>query len=135
MIALAWRLARRELRAGLAGFRIFFACLALGVAAIAGVQSLSDAILTGLAEQGRTLLGGDILVGLVHRPAGQAERAYLNARGAVLPSEVEAVRRAGYSDAEIVEIVTHVGLNTLTNYINEVLDTEIDFPLTGQLLR
>lgn len=36
-LSLAARLARRELRGGLAGFRIFFACLVLGVAAIAGV--------------------------------------------------------------------------------------------------
>ena len=36
-IALAWRLARRELRGGLKGFRIFFLCLLLGTAAIAGV--------------------------------------------------------------------------------------------------
>ena len=37
-LALAVRLARRELRAGLAGFRIFIACLALGVAAIDGAD-------------------------------------------------------------------------------------------------
>ena len=34
---LAWRLARRELRGGLAGFRVLILCLALGVAAIAAV--------------------------------------------------------------------------------------------------
>jgi putative ABC transport system permease protein len=95
MIALAWRLARRELRAGLAGFRIFFACLALGVAAIAGVQSLSDAILTGLAEQGRTLLGGDVGVHLVHRPANKAELDYLNARGRV--SQTASLRGMAYA--------------------------------------
>jgi putative ABC transport system permease protein len=55
-LLLAIRFARREMRARLSGFRIFFACLVLGVAAIAGVESLSDAFLTGLAEQGRTLL-------------------------------------------------------------------------------
>ena len=33
-----------------------------------------------------------------------------------------------YLNAEIVEIVLHVALNTLTNYINEVAQTEIDFP-------
>ncbi|HRQ82111.1 MAG TPA: hypothetical protein PKZ97_13445, partial [Azospirillaceae bacterium] len=38
-LALAWRLARRELRGGVKGFPIFIACLALGVAAIAAVQS------------------------------------------------------------------------------------------------
>ena len=49
-------------------------------------------------------------------------------RGKVSCDDLEAVRSAGYSDAEIVEIVGHVALNTLTNYINEVLKTEIDFP-------
>ena len=56
-VALAWRLARRELRGGLQGFRIFFLCLLLGTAAIAGVESLSDAFLTGLRDQGQTLAG------------------------------------------------------------------------------
>ena len=48
---LALRLARRELRGGLRGFRIFLACLALGVAVIAGVGSLSAAIKAGLVEK------------------------------------------------------------------------------------
>jgi uncharacterized peroxidase-related enzyme len=50
------------------------------------------------------------------------------ARGAVSDEDVAAVRAAGYSDAEIVEIVAHVALNTLTNYINEVFQTAVDFP-------
>lgn len=49
-------------------------------------------------------------------------------RGHVSDAEVATVKAAGYSDAEIVEIVLHVALNTLTNYINEVAQTEIDFP-------
>ena len=49
-LALAIRFARRELRSGLSGFRIFLAALTLGVAAIAGVGSLGEALLTGLAE-------------------------------------------------------------------------------------
>ena len=53
-------------------------------------------------------------------------------RGQVSDADVQAVRDAGYSDAEIVEIVGHVALNTLTNYINEVLGTEIDFPTVGR---
>ena len=52
----------------------------------------------------------------------------VRARGQVGADAVTAVRAAGYSDAEIVEIVAHVALNTLTNYVNEVLGTEIDFP-------
>lgn len=49
-------------------------------------------------------------------------------RGAVGPQAIEAVRAAGYSDAEILEIIAHVALNTFTNYVNESLGTEIDFP-------
>ena len=54
-------------------------------------------------------------------------------RGAVSADAVIAVRDAGYSDAEIVEIVVHVALNTLTNYVNEVLGTDIDFPAVEAL--
>jgi uncharacterized peroxidase-related enzyme len=53
----------------------------------------------------------------------------VNARGHVSEADVEAVRQAGYSDAQVIEIVLHVALNTLTNYINEMARTEIDFPV------
>lgn len=49
-------------------------------------------------------------------------------RGQVSDADVAAIRLAGYSDAEVIEIVLHVALNTLTNYVNEVADTAIDFP-------
>ncbi len=49
-------------------------------------------------------------------------------RGHVADAEVAAVRAAGYDDAQIVEIVQHVALNTWTNYINEVAQTVLDFP-------
>ena len=55
--------------------------------------------------------------------------ALVEARGAVTEAEVSAVKLAGYSDAEIVEIIAHVALNTLTNYLNEALGTPIDFPV------
>ncbi len=50
-------------------------------------------------------------------------------RGRVTEGDIATVRLAGFSDAEIVEIVGHVGYNILTNYLNEVFDTEIDFPV------
>jgi uncharacterized peroxidase-related enzyme len=49
-------------------------------------------------------------------------------RGQVSDADVASIRLAGYSDAEVVEIVLHVALNTLTNYVNEVAETAIDFP-------
>jgi uncharacterized peroxidase-related enzyme len=51
------------------------------------------------------------------------------ARGHVSDDDVRAVKLAGYDDAEVVEIVQHVALNTWTNYLNEVAKTEIDFPV------
>lgn len=50
-------------------------------------------------------------------------------RGHVRAEDLEAVRSAGYDDAQIIEIVLHVALNTWTNYINEVAKTDIDFPV------
>jgi uncharacterized peroxidase-related enzyme len=52
----------------------------------------------------------------------------VEARGQVSDVDVAAIRLAGYTDAEIVVIVLHVALNTLTNYVNEVAETAIDFP-------
>lgn len=55
-------------------------------------------------------------------------------RGKVSDTDVQVVRDAGYSDAAIVEIIGHVALNTFSNYINEVLGTEIDFPVVEELV-
>jgi uncharacterized peroxidase-related enzyme len=51
------------------------------------------------------------------------------ARGQVSDADFAAVQAAGYSDAQIIEIVQHVALNTFTNLFNEVFQTEIDFPV------
>lgn len=55
-------------------------------------------------------------------------------RGHIAKSDVKAVIEAGYSEAEIVEIVALVAANTLTNYFNEVLGTELDFPAVDGLV-
>ena len=49
-------------------------------------------------------------------------------RGHVGEGDLAAVKLAGYTDAQVIEIVLHVALNTWTNYINEVAKTDIDFP-------
>ena len=51
------------------------------------------------------------------------------ARGHVGEDDLRAVKLAGYDDAQIIEMVLHVALNTWTNYINEVAKTDIDFPV------
>lgn len=79
---LAWRFAARELRSGVKGFRIFLACLALGVAAIAAAGSTAEAFRTGLAVQARQILGGDMAVSLEQRRFTEAERKAIEATGA-----------------------------------------------------
>jgi len=76
-LSLAARFARRELRGGLHGFRVFLACLALGVAAIAAVGSVRSAIEAGLAREGAALLGGDAEMEFTYRFANDAEKAWM----------------------------------------------------------
>ncbi|WP_457586973.1 ABC transporter permease [Ensifer canadensis] len=80
---LALRLALREMRGGLKGFYIFLACIALGTAAIAGVNSLSQSITATIASQGQALLAGDIRFELNNRVATTEERAFLDGLGPV----------------------------------------------------
>lgn len=77
-LALAWKFARRELRGGLRGFRVFLACLALGVAAIAAVGTVRAGIEAGLTSQGAALLGGDAEVEFTYRFVRDDERAWLD---------------------------------------------------------
>lgn len=86
----AVRLARRELRGGLKGFRIFLACLALGVGAIAAVQSVAGGIRSSIAEDGQAILGGDVELHRLYQPATAAERARFETAGRV--SEVVETR-------------------------------------------
>lgn len=50
-------------------------------------------------------------------------------RGHIAEADLSAVKLAGYTDAQVIEIVLHVALNTWTNYFNEVFKTDIDFPI------
>ena len=50
-------------------------------------------------------------------------------RGRVNDDDIRAVKLAGYDDAAVVEIVQNVALNIWTNYLNEVAQTEVDFPV------
>ena len=86
--ATAIRVARRELRGGLKGFRIFLACLALGVGAIAAVGSIASAITAGLEADARKILGGDASVSRLYRDLTAEERRWLEDSGKVSRSVV-----------------------------------------------
>lgn len=99
------RLALRDLRGGLAGFGIFLACIALGVAAITGVGAVSRSLSDGLAKQGRVILGGDASFDLIQREASAQELAFLSARGTLQPvSVLRAMARSDDGTTGLVEL-------------------------------
>ncbi len=87
MSSFALKLAVRELRGGLNGFRIFLLCLMLGVGAIAAVGLVRAAIESGLKSQGAALLGGDVALKFTYRFASDAEKDWM-AGQAVRVSEI-----------------------------------------------
>ncbi|MFC4270120.1 carboxymuconolactone decarboxylase family protein [Sneathiella chungangensis] len=113
--------------------------IALAVAEINGCDYCLAAH-SYLAEHIAKLTGAEILAnrkgGSSDAKADAAVRFAVEivlSRGGVPAEAVEKVKAAGYSDAEIVEIIAHVALNTLTNYMNSVLDTAIDFPTVSKI--
>ncbi len=102
---LALRLALREMRGGLKGFYIFLACIALGTAAIAGVNSVSSAITQAIASQGQTLLAGDVRFEFRNRFATPEELKHFQSLGDVSLSTGlrSMVRLPDGSDQTLVE--------------------------------
>ena len=58
-------------------------------------------------------------------------RIVMERRGRVSDDDLLEIKAAGYTDAQIIEVVQHVALNTWTNYINNVAQTDIDFPVVA----
>lgn len=60
-------------------------------------------------------------------------KTLVSKNGLVNNEDVNAVKNAGVSEAEVTEIVGHVALNVLTNYFNNTANTELDFPAAPSL--
>ena len=108
-LAIASRFAARELRGGLRGFRVFLACLALGVAAIAAVGTVRAGIEAGLARDGAALLGGDAEVEFTYRFAREDELDWLNSIAARVSETVDfrsmaVVERDGEAERGLTQI-------------------------------
>lgn len=105
-IRLALRYALREMRSGLRGFYIFIACIALGVAAIGGVNSVAQSVGDGIAAQGRNILAGDISFALLQRQVNQAEKQFLHKQGQLSESATmrSMARKPDGSDQSLVEV-------------------------------
>lgn len=129
-IGLVLRLALRDLRAGLGGFGVFIASLALGVMTIAAVASASRGLTEGLAREGRRILGGDAAFSLIHREATPPELAFLTARGTISSiATMRGMANAGDKGAALVEIKavdsTYPGIGAV--------ETDPQAPLPGLL--
>lgn len=122
-IGTAFRFAGRALRGtwkrALRGFLVFVACLALGVAAIAGVASLGRSFDASLAAKGDAILGGDLAVGINHTPLPPEVRAFLSSRGRL--SEIATLRAMARN-----------GEGTATTLV-EVKAIDTAYPLVGRL--
>jgi putative ABC transport system permease protein len=105
MTPLALRFAVRELRSGVRGFRIFLACLAVGVAAIAAASSTAEAFRQGLAAQAREILGGDLAITVVQRGFTPAEQDRFRRLGRVVyAAGAQAMAEAPSGERRLVEL-------------------------------
>ncbi|MBL8820449.1 MAG: carboxymuconolactone decarboxylase family protein [Planctomyces sp.] len=84
------------------------------------------------------LTADDILAGRTGKSEDSQTKAalafandVLESRGKVSDEQLAAVRKAGFSDAAIVEIVASVVLGCFTNFLNNVADTDLDIPKAG----
>lgn len=104
-LPLGLRLALREMRAGTKGFRIFLACLALGVGAIATVQTIAGDIMASLKDNGRALLGADVTVEQLYQPFTDEQLAAFAASGTIVrTAELRGMARSGAgSESSLVE--------------------------------
>ena len=55
-------------------------------------------------------------------------RQITESRGQLTDAQIAAAHEAGFTDAKIVEVVAQVTLLTLTNYLNNIAASDIDFP-------
>ena len=121
-LSIATRIARRELRGGLKGFRVFLACLALGVAAIAAVGSVRESIQNGLDREGAVILGGDAAISLTYRFADEAERAWLDANALEVSEVVDFRSLAVFGEGERAE-----------RGLTQVKGVDANYPIYGEV--
>ena len=103
-MALAWRLARRELRGGVRGFVVFLACLTLGVGAIAAVGVINAGVIDGIKRDAAALLGGDVQIEASNLPLAEDELATLVPPGASRSDAVRTNAMAQGSDGRRVVV-------------------------------
>lgn len=116
----AAHIARRELRGGLKGFRVFLICLALGVAAIAAVSTVRESVRQGLMREGATLLGGDAEMEFTYRFAAKDELTWM---------ETVALAHSAVVDFRSMAVVERDG--QVERGLTQVKSVDDTYPLIG----
>ena len=115
---LAFKLALRDLRGGLSGLGLLWLCLAVAIAGLASVTSLASSVDRAIADSGRQLLGGDMMLTVSQREANAEEKAAIDALG---PSSKSTTTRS--------MLVTANGRSILS----ELSGVDSAWPLAGKL--
>ena len=123
-LPLALRFALRELRGGMRGFRIFLACIAIGVTAIAGATSMNQSVKAGIEGDAQPLLGGDLQARISARPVGEAEFTALG-RNATVSTLIQ-LRSMARTENEAGEVKTRT--------LIELKAVDKNYPLYGEVL-
>lgn len=106
-MTLSLRYALRDLRGTFSSLRIVILCLFLGVAAIAAIQFTSQTVLSGIEKNGRSILGGDLVIRTIFTSAPDNLRNWLTKRGALLTDTAEArvmLANTTNGDSTLVEL-------------------------------
>ncbi|MEP5758356.1 MAG: FtsX-like permease family protein [Litoreibacter sp.] len=119
-LRMAATIARRELRGGVNGFWVFLSCLALGVAAIAAINTVRVGIESGLEREGAALLGGDASIALTYRFANQDERAWME--------------KTALEVSEIADFRSMLVTKTEERALTQVKAVDDLYPLYGRIL-
>ncbi len=136
-LRLSARLAWRELRGGIRGFRIFLGCLALGVAAIAAVGSVREAIETGLVQEGAALLGGDAQIEFTYRFASEDELTWMRSNARSVSEVVDfrsmaVTERGGETQRALTQIKAVDGAYPLVGSVILAPDMPLEDAFAGQ---
>lgn len=136
-LRLAAKIARRELRGGLRGFRILLACLAFGVAAIAAVGSVRSGIEAGLVREGATLLGGDAELDFTYRFATDQERNWMEENALVVSEIVDfrsmaVVERGADAERGLTQVKAVDSAYPLIGTVELAPDMRLDRALAGE---
>ncbi len=128
------KLALRELRGGLGGFKIFMACLILGVTAIASIGSLTRAIQDGMQREGQSILGGDIEINIFQKEADAPLQEWMATNGLV--STTARFRTMAHVNgaprSTLVELRAVDGLYPLYGTFENTADTDLSILLENR---